>query len=77
MYHIPNRIPCLLQSAKSDYATLNLHCCRDTCHVRLGGKANAWLEVFLDKSFMRPPRGVKVEAEGQNMGDKAAFPTAP
>lgn len=81
MYHIANTIPCLLQSAKPDYAALNLHCCRDTCHVGLGGKGNAWLEVFffffrhtLHASF---PRGVKVEAEGRNSGDKAALPTAP
>lgn len=45
--------PTLLQSAKADYAALNLHCCRDTCHIRLGGKGNAWLEVFgLCKYFM-------------------------
>lgn len=56
----------LPQSAKPDYAALNLHCCRDTCHIRLGGKGNAWLEVF---SLCKHPmhffeRGVAAEAVG-------------
>lgn len=35
----------LLQSAKSDYAVLIPHCSRGTCHIKLGGKRNAWLKV--------------------------------
>lgn len=35
----------LLQSAKLDYAVLILHCSRGTCHIKLGGKRNAWLKV--------------------------------
>lgn len=64
MYQILKRI---LQSAKAYYAALNLHCCRDTCHITLGGKGNAWLEVFrLCEQFMRVffVRVVAAEAVG-------------
>ena len=45
--------PTWLQSKKPDYPELILHRCRDTCHIRLGGKGNAWLEVSrLCKHFM-------------------------
>lgn len=56
----------LLQSAKPDYVAINLHCFRDTCHIRLGGKGNALLEVFrLCKHFMHSSCiGVAAEAVG-------------
>lgn len=67
--NVPNSTdePTLLQSAEPDYAALNLHRCRDTCHIRLGGKGNAWLEGFLrllrtfHASFVR---GAAAEAVG-------------
>lgn len=37
-----------------------------------------WLEAFFRQTLHASfPRGVMVDAEGQNLGDKASLPTAP